>query len=468
MSRGVQWSLLGSAVVAALIALAGCSHYFSGERESWRSEAEVACLNSGAAKESPERVRISAIAGPGMCGADYPLRVSALGESGPLGYDDEPMRPPGAIPDAALPPRWPVQSNALPPPPQAQYGPPQPVQPQYRSPQYAAPPGSLPQYGTAQTLPAQSGPAQAPSYPLPASQQAGAPMSLYPPGVAPPEEDDFDFQPSPPRPYGAARASAAPPAYPSRSYPPPNYPPGYPPPNYPQQSNAPNYSSSGAQPLPPGSEESAPLGPPRAPIVTGAVGPVEVKPAATLACPIVSALDQWITAAVQPAALRWFRQPVVEIKQISAYSCRGMNGDPNAHISEHAFGNALDIAEFTLADGHRISVQYGWHGSPEEQGFLHDVQLAACREFTTVLAPGANVYHYNHIHVDLMHRSSGRHICQPAAIPGEIVAERARSRYASQHPYDPGVTGSIRNKTYSGALGYSSDDGLPLAVPGED
>jgi hypothetical protein len=50
----------------------------------------------------------------------------------------------------------------------------------------------------------------------------------------------------------------------------------------------------------------------------------------------------------------------------------------------------------------RISVQYGWHGTPEEQGFLHDVQAAACEEFTTVLAPGANVYHYNHIHVDLM------------------------------------------------------------------
>ncbi len=82
---------------------------------------------------------------------------------------------------------------------------------------------------------------------------------------------------------------------------------------------------------------------------------------------------------MQPAALKWFRQPVVEIKQIGSYSCRGMNGNPNAHISEHAFGNALDIAEFDLADGHKISVQYGWHGAPEEQGFLHDVQGGACR-----------------------------------------------------------------------------------------
>ena len=105
-----------------------------------------------------------------------------------------------------------------------------------------------------------------------------------------------------------------------------------------------------------------------------------------------------------------------------------MNGNPNAHISEHAFGKPLDIAEFDLADGHKISVQYGWHGSPEEQGFLHDVQLAACNEFTTVLAPGANVYHYNHIHVDLMRHYNGRHICEPSAIPGEVAAARARSQ----------------------------------------
>jgi len=172
---------------------------------------------------------------------------------------------------------------------------------------------------------------------------------------------------------------------------------------------------------------------------------------------------------VQPAALRWFRQPVVEIKQISAYSCRGMNGNAYAHISEHAFGNALDIAEFVLADGHKVTVQFGWRGSPEEQGFLHDVQLAACNEFSTVLAPGANIYHYNHIHVDLMRRSSGRRICQPEAIPGEVVAERARAQYASHHYGDPNVTGSIARRIKR-ALGYSGedDDKLPLAVPGED
>jgi Extensin-like protein C-terminus len=123
-----------------------------------------------------------------------------------------------------------------------------------------------------------------------------------------------------------------------------------------------------------------------------------------------------------------------------------------------------------LADGRKVSVQYGWHGAPEEQGFLRDVQAAACEEFSTVLAPGANIYHYNHIHVDLMRRSSGRSICEPAAIPGEVVAERARSRYAAQHYGDASVTGSVRPRTPRRALGYSGedDDRLPLAVPGDD
>ncbi len=430
MSRGVQWSLFGSVVVAALIVLAGCSHYYwSGERAPWRREAEVACLNSGAVTESPERVRIATINGPGMCGMDFPLRVSALGDSAPLGYDDEPLRPPGTIPDAALPPHWPViQSTALPPP------------------QGTPPPGGVPQ----------TGPLQAPLLPA-AAPQAGAPLSLNPPGIPQPEEDEADFMPAPPHPYGGAPlAPAAEP--PVAAYPP--SPPTYPPPT----------DQPGAEPAPAGPEQQIPLGPPRAPTVTGTVGPVEVKPPATLACPIVSALDRWVSAAVQPAALRWFQQPVVEIKQISAYSCRGMNGNPNAHISEHAFGNALDIAEFDLADGHRISVQYGWRGTPEEQGFLHDVQAAACAEFSTVLAPGANIYHYNHIHVDLMRRASGRRICEPAAIPGEVAAERARARYAAQHDREPGITGSIAGKPNRRTLGYSDedDDGLPLAVPGED
>jgi hypothetical protein len=383
MTRGVRLYLVGSFV---LVSLAGCGRGFfqSAEREPWRAEAEIACLKSGAVKENTELVRIDPISGPGVCGAEFPLKVAALGESsGSFGFADDDLRPPGTIGNQ---PRWPVSQPAPSPPP------------------YSNSALRQPAYGNA----------------------SQGPISLTAPGVAP-EEDDIELPPegtpgmSPPaanRPYPGSYPAA--PAYPPRdraSVP------------YSQHPDA-----GTAEPLPR-------LGPAQGNPVD-AFGPVAVKPAATLACPIVSVLDHWLAESVQPAAMRWFGARVVEIKQISAYSCRGMNGNSNAHISEHAFGNALDIAAFTLADGRRISVKDGWKGLPEEQGFLRDVQASACQQFTTVLAPGSNVYHYDHIHVDLMRRATRRLICQPAAVSGEEIAARAggRNPYASR---ETSVTGSL-------------------------
>jgi hypothetical protein len=199
--------------------------------------------------------------------------------------------------------------------------------------------------------------------------------------------------------------------------------------------------------------------------------PVNVRPPATLACPMVSELERWIADSVQPASMRWFGLPVVEVKQISAYSCRGMNGSPRARISEHAFGNALDISSFTLADGRLVTVKRGWNGLPEEQGFLRDVQAAACGQFATVLAPGSNVYHYDHIHIDLMRRRSGDRACNPGAVAGEAVAARAAGRHASAE----------REITATGTVAHGRtpmrrfrpheqlrERGLPVAEPGED
>src|SRR6266481_2240950 len=112
MARGVRWYLVGSFV---LVSLAGCGRgFFTAEREPWRAEAEIACLKSGAVKESAELVRISPISGPGVCGAEYPLKVAALGESsGSFGFADDPR--PSA--DIGNQPRWPM---SRPPPPRPQ------------------------------------------------------------------------------------------------------------------------------------------------------------------------------------------------------------------------------------------------------------------------------------------------------------------------------------------------------------
>jgi hypothetical protein len=153
-------------------------------------------------------------------------------------------------------------------------------------------------------------------------------------------------------------------------------------------------------------------------------GFVALEPKATLACPLVVNVEAWFAESIQPAATAWFGSPVTEVKQISAYSCRTMNGQPGAAISEHAFGNALDISTFRLADGREVYVRDGWRGRPDEQGFLRAIHSSACERFSTVLAPGADAFHYDHIHVDLARRASGRTICKPDPITMRPPAPR--------------------------------------------
>ena len=107
-----------------------------------------------------------------------------------------------------------------------------------------------------------------------------------------------------------------------------------------------------------------------------------------------------------------------------------------------------------------MTVVEGWHGRPEERAFLHDVHAGACRLFSTVLAPGSNAFHYNHIHVDLARHASGRTICNPAPVPGDAIAG-ARG---------PLVTGSVERRQARRAVRPvpSDDRFLPPAVPGED
>src|SRR6185437_10071156 len=118
MKGGVGFYLVGTGV---LLALAGCGRsFFFGERAPWRHDAEVECLKSGSVKPGAGVVRMEPIEGPGMCGADFPLKVSALGESSPLiGYGDD-LRPPGSIPNAAAQmPRWPINEPRYDQPPSA-------------------------------------------------------------------------------------------------------------------------------------------------------------------------------------------------------------------------------------------------------------------------------------------------------------------------------------------------------------
>src|SRR3954451_24581940 len=116
MVTGVRGCVVGAASLGALAMLAGCSGLFFAQREPWRHEAEAQCLSAGLVTESAGIVRLSPIQGAGVCGADFPFKVSAVGNSASMVFADDP-RPPGSIPSGA--PIWPIAkpSRQDPPPP---------------------------------------------------------------------------------------------------------------------------------------------------------------------------------------------------------------------------------------------------------------------------------------------------------------------------------------------------------------
>jgi hypothetical protein len=158
-------------------------------------------------------------------------------------------------------------------------------------------------------------------------------------------------------------------------------------------------------------------------------GAVSFNSQQTIGCPMFAALDQWLGEVVQPLAMARFGQNVVALNSMGSMSCRPANNVVGANLSEHSFGNAVDIGGFRLADGRLIVVARDWtRGGEQEKAFLREALGGACNVFTTVLGPGYNALHYNHFHLDLAQHgrsSSGpRRICKPH--PGPQIAPAPR------------------------------------------
>jgi hypothetical protein len=136
-------------------------------------------------------------------------------------------------------------------------------------------------------------------------------------------------------------------------------------------------------------------------------GSVVVSPPAVMNCAMAEALADFTRREMQPAAQAGYGQPVTGIEQASAFVCRPRHG--TAKLSEHAFGNALDIARIALRDGTAIEVG----PDPDEKAarFLAAVRKAACGPFKTVLGPGSDADHANHLHFDLQPRRNGGTFC---------------------------------------------------------
>lgn len=124
-------------------------------------------------------------------------------------------------------------------------------------------------------------------------------------------------------------------------------------------------------------------------------------------CAVDAGLARWLRHGVQPAARTILGSRVVGLDHYGTANCRRIGGGAAGNWSEHATGNAIDVAAFRLADGRRVAVRRDWAGQGEATAFLHAVRDAACGEFATVLSPDYNAAHADHLHLDQAQRGVG-------------------------------------------------------------
>ncbi len=169
---------------------------------------------------------------------------------------------------------------------------------------------------------------------------------------------------------------------------------------------------------------------------------VSVKPAAILRCAMATAIADWIRTDMAPLAAS-LGSPISDLDNFDSFECRGRNRVVGARLSEHGRANALDIRAIKLANGRSISLTDRNVPRETRESVLHSM----CARFPTVLGPGSDWYHEDHIHLDLMERRNNYKICQwnvwdqlpqtapllPAerpeeAPPREVVAEVEQTR----------------------------------------
>src|SRR5947207_10177945 len=134
---------------------------------------------------------------------------------------------------------------------------------------------------------------------------------------------------------------------------------------------------------------------------------VSVKPAAILRCPMAWALAQWIRTDIAPLAAS-LGSVISDLDNFDSFECRGRNRAVSGRLSEHGRANALDVRALKLANGQSISLTDRTVSRDVRETVLHSV----CARFSTVLGPGSDWYHEDHIHLDLMERRSNYKICQ--------------------------------------------------------
>jgi len=149
---------------------------------------------------------------------------------------------------------------------------------------------------------------------------------------------------------------------------------------------------------------------------------VAVTPPAVMRCPMAEEIAQWVRDDVAPSLKDL--PPLRVLDNFASYDCRSRNSVRAAQMSEHGKADALDVRAFRLADGREL----GLTDVNMPKDWRDVIRSTACERFSTVLGPGSDGYHEEHIHLDLETRRNNFKICQwdirvPPPPPPPIVAK---------------------------------------------
>ncbi|SMF74551.1 Uncharacterized conserved protein [Xaviernesmea oryzae] len=134
---------------------------------------------------------------------------------------------------------------------------------------------------------------------------------------------------------------------------------------------------------------------------------------ARMRCKTALTLAHWLKDTVQPAMnIAMLGRKIAGLVPGSTYDCRLRNGASTGKISEHARGNAFDVAAFKLDDGKTMEMKPRDEDSTLEGAFQRTATAGACLHFTTVLSPGSDAAHETHLHLDIMERRNGYRYCR--------------------------------------------------------
>ncbi|MBV9290514.1 MAG: extensin family protein [Hyphomicrobiales bacterium] len=132
--------------------------------------------------------------------------------------------------------------------------------------------------------------------------------------------------------------------------------------------------------------------------VTTAAGNVSMAGEPALLCSFAREFSGWVREVAAPLTLGYVGARLARIETGEAFACKARYDKPGAVPSEHAKGNAVDIAAFVLADGREIFVKQ--QDDETAHALVHALRMTACGYFTTVLGPGADASHAAHFHFD--------------------------------------------------------------------